>query len=184
LDINYKKQYFRLWNKGILGNKLRSWKTIEDIKKDNLGEDTYLVMRYLEPSTTTVKYKSTLLEIEKEIKHLISNGYYEESKFIFNEAAPDEKLLIQGEVMLGIYGYNLTYSLLKLPMREALKQSVQYVNGLKTLILLEKYLEPNSIDNLKEILNKYPDHVIEFSTYSIVLGHLQQNTVIWEVRNY
>jgi hypothetical protein len=39
-------------------------------------------------------------------------------------------------------------------------------------------------DWLQELLEIYPDHVIEFSSYSVPVGNLQRCLVVWEVRKY
>lgn len=109
-----------------------------------------------------------------------------------SEMAPHQHNLIQGEVCQthpgsGRYGLDLTYTLVKdCPMREAMAKGQQHTSGLKAQFMLKYYLCPNSYEWLNELLNRYPYHVVEFSTFSVKWGTLfpLYNTVFWEVRSY
>ncbi len=39
-------------------------------------------------------------------------------------------------------------------------------------------------DDLEALLDKYPDHTVEFTVFDRPVGQLKRQTVIWEVRNY
>jgi hypothetical protein len=44
---------------------------------------------------------------------------------------------------------------------------------------------PASYGDLQELLERFPDWVIEFATYSCEVGCIaRRNTVFWEIRNY
>jgi hypothetical protein len=70
-----------------------------------------------------------------------------------------------------------------LRMRDVLPQARQYT-GLRAKMLLERYLDPSSLECVEDLLNEWPDHVIEFTAFDRTLGTLRRNTVIWEVRLY
>lgn len=57
--------------------------------------------------------------------------------------------------------------------------------GVAALLLLQRHLNPNSLDDLRVLRDRYPGHVYEFSTmdrcYGMVPG---RNTIFWEVRAY
>jgi hypothetical protein len=99
--------------------------------------------------------------------------------------APTDKTLFQGEVQRGLWGLDLFYTTVAKPMREALAVRSEQVNGIIASKLLEKYLCPCSHEWLLYLLESYPDHVIEFSTYSVEWGTVPgYNTVFWEIRKY
>ncbi len=99
--------------------------------------------------------------------------------------APTEKTLFQGEVQRGLWGYDLTYTTVAKPMRDALQQQTYVANGIIAKLLLEHYLCSRSYEWLEYLLEEYPGHVIEFSTYSVEWGTvLGYNTVFWEIRRY
>jgi hypothetical protein len=52
-------------------------------------------------------------------------------------------------------------------------------------MLLAKHMNPNSLNDLKDLIEKYPAHVYEFSCLAECFGTVpHRNTVIWEVRSY
>jgi hypothetical protein len=97
--------------------------------------------------------------------------------------APD-CTIFQGEIAHGEWLYDLTYSLVNAPMREALKQQTLYAQGLKAKLLMEHYLDPGDLDWLLELLEIYDGHVIEFSHFAVPCGTLNRRMVIWECRAY
>lgn len=99
--------------------------------------------------------------------------------------APTEQTLIQGEVQIGYGGLDLYFSRVRLPMRDALRAESRSISGLAALLTLNHYLCPNSRDWLYVLLERYPGHVVEFSSYQSNWGTLPNfNTVFWEVRLY
>lgn len=99
--------------------------------------------------------------------------------------APTELTVLQGEVQEGLWGWDLTYSRVKLPMREALAVDMQCLRGLAVRLLLRGAMNDLSYYWLQQLLQWYPDHVVEFSVYGKCWGTLAgYNTVFWEVRRY
>jgi hypothetical protein len=50
---------------------------------------------------------------------------------------------------------------------------------------LKQHLSPASYGDLQELLERFPDSVIEFATYSCEVGCIAwRNTVFWDIRNY
>lgn len=108
-----------------------------------------------------------------------------------NETAPDDRATLQGEIRrapggLQFFGSERSragYGRM-IRMRDALRVARSY-QGLTVLFLLRKHLSPPSLDDLMELLDLYPEAVIEFSAYDLQLGTCRgRNTIIWEVRNY
>lgn len=82
-------------------------------------------------------------------------------------------------------GLYLYFSRVRKPMREALKERPEEATGIKALTLLRHYLNAKSYDWLEVLLERYPDHVIEFSAYDCNWGTLPgYNCVYWECRKY
>jgi len=80
-------------------------------------------------------------------------------------------------------GLYLYYSTAPGYMRESLAAGGKGVGGTTALLTLRHYLNDNSYDDLTELLDRYPDHQIEFSAYSKCFGTMKgRNAVIWEVR--
>ena len=180
--IDSKNKSFELYQTGLFGNKLRSWDSVQEYKES--GHVGTVTVRYKGNSSSPFcKYNIKSSDADSVIKSIISSGAKEEL-IVLNESAPDEKLLIQGELTKDSGGYSLFYSCEQGKMRDCMKFGIQ-IYGLSAKLLLMKYMNANSYADVMELIDSYPDHVIEFSTYDQCLGSCHgRNTIIWEVRKY
>ena len=179
-EILNKKTCYSYYKKGLFGNKLRTWYSIDEYNKSKYN------------GMVSIRYSGgiggmfcayNVTDVDTTINGFISDGA-DVRLFVINESAPDEKLLIQGELTKNHNGYQLFYSKEKGKMRDCLKNGVTSV-GLEASEILRYFLNPNSYSDIMELTDTYQDHVIEFSTYSFNLGDCRyRNTVIWEVRKY
>lgn len=172
--IRSKIEYYRLWRAGVLGNRPRTWATLEDLLKS--GWPGPVTLRSTQVGFKT-KYDLSIKEAATCASLTVGAT--------FNESLPDDKLLIQGEAMRGERGLELTYSIIRKPMKLALAEETRWANGVVAKALLDHYLWPPSRDDFEALWDLYPDSVIEFGAYSIAVGDQpHRNTLIWEVRNY
>jgi len=140
-------------------------------------------MRYKGIGCGWVAYNVHRTQVAAKAKEWIAEGA-DPLLIVVNESAPDERLAIQGELVLRPEGLALFYSTAKTKMRIAMQQGTQAF-GLKATMLLRHYCTPPSYDDLMALLERYPDSAIEFSVYEMNLGDCRgRNTVVWEVRNY
>lgn len=71
------------------------------------------------------------------------------------------------------------------PWRGSFKKYGQQKKGLAAWNILKTFLWPSDLEDLKILLDIYPEHVIEFSACNRAVGVIpHRNTVIWEVRKY
>lgn len=69
-------------------------------------------------------------------------------------------------------------------MREAMKHAKR-ATGLRAQMILKELLWPSSYDDLMDLIDLFPEHVIEFGAHTRAVGVLpHRNTVVWEVRAY
>lgn len=182
-----KKQNYVHFNDGFYGNKLRTWDSYDLLRLDPSVER--VVMRYKGAAggANYEKYGQhvSLTEVETLIFKWVDQGA-DIRNIVFGEAAPDEYLTIQGEVVESTEHLSLYYCHDKTTMRKALASpNAKHAQGLTAKLLLQHYLSPSSHEDVKELLDLFPDHVIEFSAYSRNLGSCKgRNTIIWEVRKY
>lgn len=108
-----------------------------------------------------------------------------EREATFNESMPDEALTIQGEVTRAPGGLYLRCDRTPgLKMKDAMAVAKD-AWGVHAKLVLDHFLWPNSLDDVEILLDTYPDHVVEFSTYDRAVGDQpRRNTIIWEVRSY
>jgi hypothetical protein len=182
--ISTKKQCMRLLEEGILGNRLRLWDSLEEIKTDKYNGT--VTMRHKGTGGGLCIYEVQISDIPRIQEDWIKKGV-QPLDIYFNESAPDSRLLIQGELMQDHWGNGLYlfYSRERKKMRDVLRDNGKHINGLNAKLLLQKFVDPSSYEDLQSLLELYPDHVIEFGAYEINLGNIpNRNTIVWEVRKY
>jgi hypothetical protein len=176
-----KGEFYERYLKGHFGNRPRTWATWADLEADTFrGRVTIRDMRPGGPCHYGV-----------DVVDLRAGKYPKGCDTLadkrFNEGMPDEFLTIQGNVWLDDFGLKLEYSCEpNVGHRVAVNQPlVRTAERLGALSLLKTYMDWNSYDDLQELLENYPEAVIEFSTYSKDVGVLPlRNTVFFEVRSY
>lgn len=186
-----KRDFVRRYAAGEFGNASPTWDTLSDWEKDwlpsyvvpvDLSQRFHIRNRIAGGATW---YDLFMLDVPYVWHEVALNSGLSKSQLYISEMAPTDKTLIQGEVMEAPQGLYLYYTQVKKPMRDALKQESKGVDGLLAFGLLKQYMCANSIDWLYHLLREYPEHVIEFSTFSTNWGTLPRfNTVFWEVRKY
>jgi hypothetical protein len=103
---------------------------------------------------------------------------------------PEEKRTLQGEIwvepgqglMLGWSGWLCNPYTCREEMRQP--AGVVEMSGMVAKGLLDTFMDANSRAWADELLETYPGHVIEFSSFSRKLGLFGWNTLFWEVRYY
>lgn len=208
MRIETKAQFRDLWLRGVFGNKPRVWKSYEELQA--AGYTGNVSFRMHVPDSRHTRYGVPADGIQAALGELQTVGIHA-SDIWFNESAPDDHLLLQGEYTdIERPGYvvdrYLMYSRAKTQMKKALALPLAidlYIpghlnwsheahcqfrhesEGLRTDLLLQSVMNANSWDDFCELRLLYPQHVIEFSVYDHCVGDCpHRNTLIWEVRDY
>jgi len=174
--VKTKHQMYALWKAGAFGNKVRHWDSLDD----------FLLSGYTgRCGFRSTKVGSSHMGVFPNPKELLRAIPVTDEKLVISEGTHDELLLIQGELTRDGSGVYLYYSTAKLVMRKALAEDPMHATGLKVHTILRYFCDPASYEDLMLLLDMYPGHVVEFSTFKTNLGVVPaRNTVIWEVRNY
>lgn len=175
--VTVKRNYYRRWGDGEFGNKPMSWGTIDALEESSYNGQVNI--RHTTPGSEHVKFWVP----KSKCRAWIETTGVPASEFRFNEPVPDSKITLQGELLRDHRGLCLLSSKAKLPMREAMRVA-STTTGLAARMLLQEACDPESLDWLETLLDRYPQHALEFTTFSSRLGSLHLNTVIWEVRMY
>lgn len=185
--IKDKEYFLNLWTLGLIGNRLRAWSNVTELLNDP-NPPALVNMRSHDPKDPRERSSKTVYGIRfqdvcKEVYAKHCDGV-DIARLYFNEPAPDEVLKIQGYLARGAGEYILDYSTaVNVKMQQAM-QHPKKLSGLSSVTaLLRKYMDPTSFVEVFELLDEYPDCVVEFSTYGQDCGILPgRNTLIWEVR--
>lgn len=164
---------------GLFGNRLKTWRSYFELQTSEY-EGTVTARVFVADSNWTM-YRIPVNQIPQVLENLKkAHERVDVDKVWFNESAPDEHLVLQGE----LWDHSLMYSRERVPMKQAMAKPL-YAEGLQTEMLLRGCMNANSYEDLNELRVNYPDHCIEFSSYEHCLGNMpHRNTIIWEVRAY
>jgi hypothetical protein len=181
--VRNKVDFYDRFQAGEFGNRPRTWSNYAALQSDPYSGS--VVIRYKDPNSPFLTYNVQQSELPSRLTRYVEVYGAEFIKFRFNEAMPDDHLLIQGELIDQPGGIHLHYSTAPHPMCEALRRYGKHASGLRAKHLLKANLDPDSYEWLYHLLDTYPEHTIEFSTYDRHVGLLEgHNTVWWEVRLY
>lgn len=188
MEIRSKRKFFELWEAGVLGNRTRIWRD-----PDLAYEQAFMQMKLPDVGFRELRKSGSAGAGAwcKATRSLFWSTVYDWQRagrnFIIDDGVPNEKQTLMGEIVRterGMQGFLVVGT--KLPMRPAMAAGLLKPRGyLETRMLLEKYMDPSSRDDLDMILELFPDHVVEFSCFSVNVGIFpRRNTLMWETRAY
>jgi hypothetical protein len=199
--VHSKAKFYELWEANALGNRTRIW-------RDPQEAETWGMIRAYEASAVIYRHNHFFAYPEigfREIRRGAGAGKWEKvpwskvmetakqwraegRRFIMDDGAPDDKRSLQGEVVRTERGLEGFLDLVgRLPMRPAMAAGhMQPYGYLQTKLLLDRYMDASSRADLDELLEQYPDHAVEFSTFRVPVGTFGfgRNTIFWETRLY
>lgn len=185
-SIKTKEEFYRLYNQGLIGNMLRNWTFAEwahfDVRQQFPVD--VIAARCTTRAGAPMRYDLRPQDALDWVMDISRREGLPQDAYQFAELAPDHMNTLQAELMRTDRYLYLRYTLHSHKrMRECIHES-QHVDGLKALALLQAYMDAPSYDCTMDLLDRYPDSVIEFCCYERSVGVLGWNTLFWEVRNY
>ena len=191
--VGDKQTFRRLWLSGALGNRPRVWTSVKQVQESNYNGT--LSLRVHIPNSPLTMYNVPVSDLCKVMWDLYNRGI-DTDQIWFNESAPDDRIILQGEYFHGVGRHGsflnryFNYSFFKGKMKPAMLQSREDgglldSSGVSTDILLQTLMTPNSWDEFQELRDQFPDHTIELGIYEDYVGVNERcNHLIWEVRQY
>src|SRR5690606_4325789 len=139
--VRTKPEFYDRWLKGEFGNRLRVWSTYEDLLASDyrglIGVRSKLPGR-------PMKYNVAIPDILDYIKSIGSSP----ENHTYGEMAPDDCILMQGEVFQYHSGLRLHYSYAKEHMRPALIAAPRHADGLLAISIMRKFMDAASYDDI------------------------------------
>lgn len=183
-----KRDFVERYRRGEFGNASPTWNTVDDFLLIVQGHKGF-IPSYEWPERFHLRNRNAggVTYYNLYWSELIARWCEQEDKedWYASAMAPHDRGTIQGEVMRTTQGLYLYYASAKKPMREALAEEGKEATGIIAVSLLREYLCPNSYEWLNVLLDRYPDHIVEFSSFEVEWGTLPGfNSVFWEVRKY
>lgn len=189
-SICSKLENYRLCHAGAYGNRLRQWDSIEAWKASGYGEPVCM-RTALHAGGGPKRFFVRPEEVESlaalwKIEHKVPRD-----RIRLSEMADGVRVLqgqyfngvveIDGEVRNGVF--KLTFASGPIPI--ALQAHQKTVYGLTATLLIQHFMTPSSFSDFQELLDRYPDHVLEFSVWESCIGDTPgRNAVVWEIRKY
>lgn len=204
-SIRTKKEFYRLYHAGRLGNTIRQWDWFdwrdlylnEQDPKDVLG----WAVRVKIPDNPYMRYEMDRQQCYTYAMELWNNHRIDPEKIQISELCWDfgpssgrsNYLLLQGEFrrsggerrppIHGLFTFDFYPEAERNRMRVSM-QRAQEMEGLEAWTALKEACDAPSWEMIQDLLDEYPDDTIEFACYRGSVGVLGINTVIWEVRGY
>ena len=179
-----KPDFYARWGANEFGNRLGSWNSIAEAEADGYRGPTFGI-------------RSVIPRWPHFEAFLPWDERYEHFERKVRESGTPAELLRIGEDDFGnhreIQGhlwwprtdqFILEYSLGQGTLRAEHDKGLITVHGLTAREILRARLDPVDVDHLMQLLELYPDHVIEFTGYRWPVGVLHRCMVVWEVRQY
>lgn len=180
--VRTKRDFVKRYAQGEFGNCSPTWNTLREFLNSNYQGGLIHLRNRIAGGKTW--YNVAPNDVDLYWREALSSGLSPDQLYI-SAMAPTEKTIIQGEVYRTETGLNLFYSRVKKPMRDALAEESHTVTGSVAQKFLEHYLCSNSYEWMQTLFERYPEHVIEFSTYDCYWGTVpRHNTCFWEIRLY
>jgi hypothetical protein len=180
MKIRSKREFFELWEAGMLGNRPPLWRRVEDIPAAIERVGFREIGRAGGGKWTLV----SRVDAERECEQWRREG----RNFIMDGSVPNHASVLQGEVARTYRGLESFLAIghalppMRLSMREGLHRDY---GGAVTLHLVQRFMDPASQDDLHALLDLYPDATIEFTAFSLDTGVIPgRNTIFWETRDY
>lgn len=182
--IRNKNQFVSQFQRGVFGNATPTWDSVALWYEDNHWDRTglYHLRNRIPGGQTWYGLSFSTLN-----KLAVEDGgqWCHASNWYVSQMAPMHDVLLQGEVSRTAAGLSLRYTRQPLPMRDAFAKSEEQAYGLRARSMLQAAMDPGSYDWMETLLEEYPNHILEFSSFKYPWGTLRAlgyATVWWEVR--
>ena len=117
------------------------------------------------------------------LDHSMESGF-DASRYYFNLPIDKSSVTLNAEVTRSADHLEMTYATVQDHMRPALAKHGRRATGLTAEMILRHFCCDRGYETIKDLLDMYPDHVVEFTCMNRPYGTLGWGTVVWEVRSY
>lgn len=179
MTIDSKAEFYRLWRLGVLGNSNQLFNSLPDALASKCQRIGFRQIG----KAGGGKWEDCPREQATDVA---IRWTAEGRRYILDGGAPSKQSTLIGEICRTFRGVEGFLGLSTLPMRPAITAGhLTPRSYAETNALLDAYMDPSSRDDVRDLLDLYPDATIEFSCFSRDFGMIPgRNTIIWEVRNY
>lgn len=174
-----KSDWYEFSEAGVLNTSPRhSW---DDFKKlpVKIRKSVKFGCRWLTPGMQW--FSDFGINVQKILQDKIDRGETTPESFVLDHYIGGNQI-INGEVIYSdsVGGFHCWGSTIPdLPMRPALAQGGRSISRPELMIILGEYYE-----QLMDVVDSFPDHVVEFTFFKKFVGRFKERLVVWEIRKY
>ena len=174
MKVPNKQEYYRLRSLGRMGNQLPWWDNLEGFEA-SLPKKTYMLRTYIPGSSLRIYLPPRMVK-----------QFFRPGEHLISEHAPDHNLTLQAEFYKPErHLFSMCASTQKGVLhRHGLQMYGSTYFDLRALALLKANCDAAAWSMLSELMEEYPTATFEITCYNHTLGHLNNNTIVWEVRDY
>ena len=180
MRIESKREFYRLWKLGIIGNRPILFNSPEEAAAYTGPYVGFREVGAAGGGSFEIVTPQMVMDTAASWEALGRN-------FVMDGAVPNDRCQLLGEITKTFRGWEGYLAIgPKIPMRPAMKHGLlNPYRGLKVKLLLDQFMDPCSREDLDELMEMYPGHTIEFGCYDTNVGVLPfRNTIFWETRLY
>lgn len=191
MQIRSKREFYKLWEAGCLGNRTQIFHSIDAALRAVPSGDGIGFRQIGQPNGAAGAWEkassvTTALEIDARWR---AAG----RRYIMDDGFPNHRTTMQGEIcrtVEGLYGFIAVAEFCGRvglpPMRISMANGMHgHFYRAQVRALMQIYMDPASQDDVDALLELYPNATIEFASADVCVGNIPgRNTIIWEVRNY
>ena len=160
---------------GLFGSAPRQWQTPAEVERD-VGQLPIVVRPRIAGGRCWYEIPiGVWLELQ---------GTIRVADYYFNEPIDNTSVTLNAEMTRATGRVEMFFALEPMHMRPALAQHGQHAHGLRALTIMRTLACERGRDVVEGLLDKYPDHVVEFTCMTKPYGTLGWKTVVWELRSY
>jgi hypothetical protein len=186
---------YRLQLAGCLGNSLPQYMSLGSFL-DSLDSTNEVYplwgVRFLTPGDTRTKFNLSVEDLGWYIEETL--GLTEQTPINISPMLDGFGLTFWGQVWDSPGGWGLWYvdqprvNAAGMTWRQAFGSDdgiVRHADGSRARLVVRQRADENSYNDIQDLFDRYPGHVIEFSCFNRCIGTFPgRNTVVWEVRAY
>lgn len=183
MNLSSKADNIRAVQLGLFGNSPRQWQTLSDVLDAIEAPGSDIKQIVVRPRTPGGRCWYDIDPFQWYLEYERCD-WFDVDDYYFNEPSVKSTVTMNAEVTRRYGEVELLYSELPDHMRPALRADGRTIRGLDALQLVRRKCDDYLRPVVEELLEVYPDHVIEFTTSTVGYGTLGWHGVVWEVRNY
>lgn len=183
MKIASKQEFMKLSERGLLGNRLRTWRTVEAVQAEHDGS-VYIRgpvagWKWMVPWCPVSDLASRVAVLERK-----SGTPRAQLQFV-EVLPPGTPRTINAEAGYLAGGFTLHWGESStLSLRHDLERNGRHHCGAVGRCIVRHRVPPEDVEMLDDLWHEWPGAIIEFSTYDRAVGIFNRQTVVWEVRHY